>query len=306
MRDRIAFASAFGLTVAACGGGGGDGESPPSALSYTSPVQTTMGTAMTVLSPTVTGTVSSYSVSPALPAGVSLSTTTGVISGTPTASAAQATYTIRAANATGSTTFAWVLTVKSGAALSGTAASGAPITGTMNGAVLLKDSSSPAKTVSSPTDSTGKYSFTPAQILGFVAPFMLQVSYQIGGTSYYLHSAVTAEDVASGNATINITPLTDLVIANLGNEIAEKIFANGNYSGLLTKTALDAGVLALDSLLQPVLLQMGVAGSVDLLRPSFTANGPGLAAVMYALKVTIDPTTKGEQITIRLDPSSVS
>src|SRR5438477_2041400 len=113
----------------------------------------------------------------------------------------------------------------------------------MNGAVLLKDSSSPAKTVSSPTDSTGKYSFTAAQIQGFVAPFMLQVSYKIGGAGYYLHSAVTAEDVVSGNATINITPLTDLVIANLGNEIAATIFANGNYSSLLTKSALDGGVM---------------------------------------------------------------
>ena len=176
----------------------------------------------------------------------------------------------------------------------------------MNGAVLLKDSSSPAKTVSSPTDSTGKYSFTAAQIQGFVAPFMLEVSYKIGGAGYYLHSAVTAEDVVSGNATINITPLTDLVIANLGNEIAAKIFANGNYSSLLTKTALDGGVLALDSLLQPVLLQMGVAGSVDLLRQSFTANGQGLDAVLDALKVTIDPTTKAETVTNRLDNTSVS
>jgi len=191
-------------------------------------------------------------------------------------------------------------------AISGTAASGAPITGTMNGAVLLKDSSSPAKTVSSPTDGSGNYSFTPAQIQGFAPPFMLQVSYKIGGVAYYLHSAVTAEDVTSGNATINITPLTDLVIANLGNEIAEKIFANGNYSSLLTKSALDAGVLALDSLLQPVLLQMGVAGSVDLLRQSFTANGQGLDAVLDALKVTIDPSTKAETITNRLDNTSVS
>jgi oligogalacturonide lyase len=110
MRYRIAFASAIVLTVAACGGGGGDGESPPSALSYTSPVQTTVGTAITPLSPTVTGTVSSYSVSPALPAGLSLDTTTGMISGTPRAAAAQSSYTITAANAGGSTTFGLVIT----------------------------------------------------------------------------------------------------------------------------------------------------------------------------------------------------
>jgi hypothetical protein len=294
----------FALT--GCGGGGKSSPvAAPSALSYTSPVTTTQGTAMTALTPTVTGTVTAYSVSPALPAGLSLSTS-GAVSGTPTAITPQTTYTITAKNATGSTTFAWVLTVRSATAVSGTAASGAPITGSMNGTVLLKDSSSPAKTVSTTTDGNGKYSFTPAQIQGFAAPFMLQISYTVGGASYYLHSAVTAEDVASGNATINITPLTDLVIANLGNEIAAKIFANGNYSSLLTKSALDAGVMALDNLLQPVLAQMGVAGSVDLLRQSFTANGQGLDAVLDALKVTVDPSTKAETITNRLNNTSVS
>jgi hypothetical protein len=265
-----------------------------------------MGTAITSLTPTVTGTVTSYSVSPALPSGLTLNTTTGVMSGTPTATAAQATYTITATNATGSTTFAWVLTVRSSTAVSGTAATGKPITGSMSGTVMLKDSSVPAKTVSTSTDANGKYSFTPAQIQGFTAPFMLEVSYQVGGTNYYLHSAVAAEDVASGNATINITPLTDLVIANLGNEIATRIFANGNYSSLLTKSALDGGVTALDNLLQPVLVQMGVAGSVDLLRQSFTANGQGLDAVLDALKVTIDPAIKTETITNRLNNTSVS
>jgi hypothetical protein len=294
----------FALT--GCGDGKSSPVAAPSALSYTSPVTATQGTAMTSLTPTVTGTVTGYSVSPALPAGLSLNTTSGAVSGTPTAITAQTTYTITATNATGRTTFAWVLTVRSATAVSGTAASGAPITGSMNGTVLLKDSSSPAKTVTTTTDESGKYSFTPAQIQGFTAPFMLQISYKVGGASYYLHSAVTAQDVASGNATINITPLTDLVIANLGNEIAAKIFANSNYSSLLTKSALDAGVMALDNLLQPVLAQMGVAGSVDLLRQSFAANGQGLDAVLDALKVTVDPSTKAETITNRLNNTSVS
>jgi Putative Ig domain len=304
----LLFSAAPLLALTGCGGGDSKSSSipAPSALSYTSPVTATQGTTITSLTPTITGTVTSYSVSPALPAGLSLSATSGAVSGTPTAIAAQATYTITATNATGSTTFAWVLTVRSATAISGTAATGAPITGAMNAAVTLKDSSSPAKTVSTTTDANGKYSFTPAQIQGFTPPFMLEVAYQVGGANYYLHSAVTAEDAASGNATINITPLTDLVIANLGNEIAAKIFANGNYSSLLTKTALDGGVAALDTLLQPVLVQLGVSASVDLLRQSFAANGQGLDAVLDALKVTVDPATKAEIITNRLTNSSVS
>jgi hypothetical protein len=66
---------------------------------------------MTVLSPTVTGTVSTYSVAPALPAGLSLNTSTGSISGTPTAVAAAGTYTVTAANATGNTSTTLSLTV---------------------------------------------------------------------------------------------------------------------------------------------------------------------------------------------------
>jgi hypothetical protein len=108
------------LALAACGGAGGSvsgggGGSAPSALSYTSPTQATVGTSITSLTPTVTGTVTSYSVSPALPAGLAISTTTGVISGTPTAAAAQATCTITASNSSGSTTFGLVLTVNAAA-----------------------------------------------------------------------------------------------------------------------------------------------------------------------------------------------
>jgi len=304
---KVAFVASLAMLLVACGdGSGSSGIAAPSALSYTSPVQATKGTAITPLSPTVTGTVTSYSVSPTLPAGLSLSKTSGVLAGTPTAAASQTTYTISAMNAAGSASFAWVLTVKSGNAISGTAASGSPITPEMNGTVTLKDSSSPAHTVSTTTDDSGQYAFTPAQIQGFTAPFMLEIAYEIGGASYYLTSAVTAADVESGDATINITPLTDLVIANLGHEIAAKIFTSDNYSSLLTTAALNAGVAALDKVLEPVLLQMGVSGSVNLLQQSFTANGQGLDAVLDALQVTIDPVTNAETITNRLNNSSVS
>jgi hypothetical protein len=78
---------------------------PPSGLSYTpSSASGTVGTAITSLNPSVTGTVTSYSVSPALPFGLSLDASSGVISGTPTAVSALDTYTVTAANGTGTTT----------------------------------------------------------------------------------------------------------------------------------------------------------------------------------------------------------
>ena len=83
----------------------------PSSLSYTSPNTFVTGTSITALMPVVTGTVSSYSVSPSLPAGLSLSTSTGIIAGTPTAATPTATYTVTASNAAGSRTFGVVITV---------------------------------------------------------------------------------------------------------------------------------------------------------------------------------------------------
>lgn len=55
--------------------------------------------------PTVTGTTPmTFTVAPALPAGLAINATTGVISGTPQAPTAQTTYTVRATNSVGNTT----------------------------------------------------------------------------------------------------------------------------------------------------------------------------------------------------------
>ena len=98
--------------------GCGDGHSPvsvqpPSALSYTTATAVYInGTGITPNSPTSSGgAVTSYSVSPALPAGLSLSASTGIISGTPTAVTATASYTVTASNSAGSTTVTLTITV---------------------------------------------------------------------------------------------------------------------------------------------------------------------------------------------------
>jgi len=86
----------------------------PSALSYSTPSAAyTIGTAIVVNAPSSSGgTVASYSVQPPLPAGLTLNTTTGVISGTPTAVAAIATYVVTATNSAGSTTTSITISVR--------------------------------------------------------------------------------------------------------------------------------------------------------------------------------------------------
>ncbi len=101
--------------LAACGGGESVPTVPPvpapSALSYASPQVYTVGVLILPSRPSVTGTVATYTTTPALPTGLSLNATTGEITGTPTAAMANATYTISAQNAGGSTSFALSLTV---------------------------------------------------------------------------------------------------------------------------------------------------------------------------------------------------
>ena len=77
----------------------------PSGLSYTpAMINGTVGTAIANLNATVTGTGLTYSINPGLPAGLSIDPTTGVISGTPSVTAASAIYTVTANNTAGSTT----------------------------------------------------------------------------------------------------------------------------------------------------------------------------------------------------------
>ena len=78
---------------------------PPNSLTYPT---TSLGGTVSVLlatdTPTVQGTVTSWSVQPALPSGLTLNAVNGAISGTPTVAQAAASYVVTAANATGATT----------------------------------------------------------------------------------------------------------------------------------------------------------------------------------------------------------
>jgi len=79
----------------------------PASLTYTPASETyAHGTAITPWGPPTFsgGAPLSYAVSPALPAGLVLDTTTGVISGTPASTTASATYVVTATNTAGNTT----------------------------------------------------------------------------------------------------------------------------------------------------------------------------------------------------------
>ena len=85
----------------------------PANLKYTTPVTYTIGSAITPNTPTSQGgAVSSYSISPSINStGLSFSTGTGAISGTPTLAQAATIYTVTAANSAGSTTASVSITI---------------------------------------------------------------------------------------------------------------------------------------------------------------------------------------------------
>ena len=192
------------LGVAACGGGGSDGSgggiAAPSALSYPSPQTAVVGTVFTPVTPTVTGTVSSYGASPALPAGLALNGSTGQISGTPTASAPTATYTITAQNSGGATTFSLSLTVNPAttAALEPSAATtigtgqrinlffvqrvgGAPYPSYVDGTLVTWSSSNPGRAVVDANGNVTGVAEGATTITAQFQTFSLQLPVQVSG-----------------------------------------------------------------------------------------------------------------------------
>jgi len=96
------------LGLSACGGGGGKGGGgggpvAPTALAY--PVDALLGISQVTIAPllpTVTGTVTSFHVVPALPSGLVLDPLTGAITGTPLVAVPATSYDVSAENAAGS------------------------------------------------------------------------------------------------------------------------------------------------------------------------------------------------------------
>jgi hypothetical protein len=87
---------------------------PPSGLAYSAPSPTYIrGQVITANTPSVVGAVTSWSVTPALPSGLSLNTSTGVISGTVNVAATMSTvtYTVTATNPGGSATLNLPITI---------------------------------------------------------------------------------------------------------------------------------------------------------------------------------------------------
>jgi len=170
--------------------------------------------------------------------------------------------------------------------ISGTAAAGVPIIGT----VTIKDSRVPAQMKTVTIEANGHYT---VDVTGLLAPYMLRADGYVGGNEYHLYSAGTSADEGG---TVNVTPFTDLIVANIAGSIAQTYFNNGNFSGL-TAAELTAKSAALRTKLLPVLQVLGVSNSIDLLRAAFNTDHTGLDAALDIFRVSTDPVTQVATIT---------
>ncbi len=185
----------------------------------------------------------------------------------------------------------------SSATISGTAAAGAPVVGI----VTIRDSSTPVKEKTAPIDSTGKYT---VDVAGMSGPFMLRAEGAVAGRHYSMYSGALQSDAGG---TINITPLTDLVMSNIAAQIAANLFDdNARYASSITAANLQTEQDELRALLLPVLTNLGLSATVDLLRITFNANHTGFDALLDALRVTTDPATASAIITNVINNTSTT
>jgi hypothetical protein len=199
----------------------------PANLSYTSPVVYVTGKSISALSPTVTGgAVSSYSVSPALPTGLSLNATTGIISGTPTAVTAAANYQVTATNNIGSTAFAISITINDASITTGVAPANLTyatpvvyVTGTsipalsptVRGGAVSNYSVSPALPAGLSLDpATGIISGTPTAVTA-VASYLVTATNNLGSTAFAVSITINDAATTTGIAPANLTYATPVV-----------------------------------------------------------------------------------------------
>jgi hypothetical protein len=213
----------------------------PTGLSYaTTPAVYTKGVPIADNTPTTTGggAVTNWSVSPALPAGLSISATTGILSGTPTIlSTTPVPYTITATNSGGSTTATVTITVNDQAP-SGLSYGTNPAVYTDGVAIAVN-----APTLSGGGPATS-WSVTPALPLG-------------------LGIDATTGDISGTPTVLSTTPVPYTVTATN---------SGGSTTATLTITVNDQAPSGLSYATNPATFTRGIPITSDL--PSQTTGGP--------------------------------
>ena len=205
---------------------------PAASLSYSaSPQVYTVGVARAPLVPTMVGSLSAFTVSPGLPAGLALDANSGVISGTPTAVAAQALYTIRAVSSSGTVTASVTIAVDAAATISygasafsftvGVAAR--TLTATVTGGSLASWSISPAL----PAGLT----FSPADghIAGTATAASAATAYVITGVNSGAQSSVMLTIAVDSNVLVELGHVSGLTLVRFSGSRVISLDGGGHW-----------------------------------------------------------------------------
>lgn len=163
--------------------------------------------------------------------------------------------------------------------LSGTAATGNPIA---NAAVSLVDKT--GKTASGTTGANGSFTIDTT---GLTPPFMLKVASSSTATYY----SISAD--ANATTTINITPLTDMIIRTwyqVQGTSVDTAFSNPATNPPPTPTEVKVISTVVQNVAEGWLQQAGVdTANFSLISTPFNANGSGVDGVINM--TTVDPAT---------------
>ena len=176
--------------------------------------------------------------------------------------------------------------------LSGTAAAGAAIVGT----VTVKDSLGATK--SELIEADGTYN---VDVTGMTPPFRLRAEGTVGGKVYKLHSYA---EQANTEGAVNITPFTDLIVANAAKQIAASFFDEETPLAIESED-LAAQEDALQAKLQDVFTALGLDTAINLLNTSFSADHSGLDAALDVIKIETDADSNVATITNLIDNSTI-
>lgn len=178
-------------------------------------------------------------------------------------------------------------------AIAGTVAAGAPMMGT----VEALDNHGVRKQALIGAD--GSYRLG---LKGLTLPLLLRASGHVGGHRQVLLSAVTAEDVGG---TVNVTPLTDLILANIAGGDPQAFYAQPDFTRL-TAAFLDQARVMLTLRLAPVLTELGVDTGFDLRRSAFQADHTRVDAVLDLIRVRVDGAARRATLSDVVSGASVS
>lgn len=179
--------------------------------------------------------------------------------------------------------------------LSGTAAIGQPIVGSVVAIDVNGKMSSPAT-----TSDTGAYVLN---VDGLTAPYILTIIGTAGGKQVALNSIATAP-----GQTVNITPLTDLIVSTAAGQPGGSTLASlctpvanvvaPSCLSALTTAATPAKLTAAVTAVKDMIAPLNTAGT-DPLNGAFTANGEGFDGLLD--KILVAPATQqGATATVTL------